>query len=508
MQSLLEVFDELCRRSPEHALVLGRAGPCSVARIDAHARALARELGGLGLPPGALVALAAQNGQARLAGAIALRRSACCALLLDSAAPPAERERIALRLGAHAELVLANGPRALELQSELRALRPRAPAALPRAAVLKLTSGSSGEPAGIAVSEAALIADHRAIARALDLRAQDVYTAAVPLTHSYGWSVVFMSSLAFGAPQLPCAGDEVLELAAEFGASVHASVPSWYRAIAARAESGERARVAERAESGERARVAERAESAEAASRRAACALPPSLRLLISAGAPLEPQLARAFRERCGQPIRVLYGSSESGSIACDRDGTAAERGTVGALLEGVELELVKEGRADEGGANPSAGVLPTGRVQVRSPALALGYHRADAQRRRRLRGGAFLSDDLGRLEDGELRLLGRVGDAIVVKGHKVHPRELESVLQLLPGVDEVAVFGEPGADGGERVCAVIACAPGALSALDVLRWCRPRLSAHKLPRRVEIVAQLPRTPRGKLDRAALRAHP
>lgn len=476
MQSLLEVFDELCRGRPQHALVLGRAGPCTVARIDAHARALARELRELELAPGAVVALAAHNGQPLLAGVIALRRSSACALLLDAAAPPAERERIALRLGAQAELVLGDGPHELELRHELRALRPPAPAALPRAAVLKLTSGSSGEPAGIAVSEAALIADHRAIARALGLSARDVFTASVPLTHSYGWSVVLMSSLAFGAPHVPCAGDEALELAREHGASVHASVPSWYRAIAARA-----------------------------ARPGAANELPPSLRTFVSAGAPLEPQLARAFRERCGRPIRVLYGSSESGSIACDRDGTAAERGTVGALLEGVELELVGEPQDGRGAELAQDASARAGRVQVRSPALAFGYHRADAQRRRRLRGGAFLSDDLGRREQGELRLLGRVGDAILVKGHKVQPRELEGVLQLLPGVDEVAVFGEPAPDGGERVCAVIACAPGALSALDVLRWCRPRLSAHKLPRRLEFVAELPRTPRGKLDRAALR---
>jgi acyl-CoA synthetase (AMP-forming)/AMP-acid ligase II len=99
------------------------------------------------------------------------------------------------------------------------------------------------------------------------------------------------------------------------------------------------------------------------------------------------------------------------------------------------------------------------------------------------------------------------VDDVINVKGRKVDPAEVESVLARLPGVEDVVALGMPAADsGGELLRAVIACQPGRLSYESVLAFCRSRLPEHKVPRSVVLVEEIPRTARGKVSRAALLA--
>jgi long-chain acyl-CoA synthetase len=95
------------------------------------------------------------------------------------------------------------------------------------------------------------------------------------------------------------------------------------------------------------------------------------------------------------------------------------------------------------------------------------------------------------------------------IKGKKVNPREVESVLAELGGVEEAVVLGVPVPErGGEVLRAVIACRPGRLTREEVLAWCRERLAAHKIPRSLILLPEIPRTARGKLDRAALLAPP
>jgi acyl-CoA synthetase (AMP-forming)/AMP-acid ligase II len=214
----------------------------------------------------------------------------------------------------------------------------------------------------------------------------------------------------------------------------------------------------------------------------------------------------------------VFYGASECGGICYDREGGAAERGTVGAPVDGVEVELVgvelvemelvaaelvtvemaveTAGRAAGGGE---------GRVAVRSPAVAAGYLAGGRlEEGGRLAGGRYLTDDVAAWSHGELALVGRLNDLINVKGKKVNPREVERVLGELAAVEEVVVTASAGDCREPVVRAVIACRPGTLSPEQVVAWCRQRLAEHKVPRSVLLVDELPHTVRGKLDRAAL----
>jgi long-chain acyl-CoA synthetase len=221
---------------------------------------------------------------------------------------------------------------------------------------------------------------------------------------------------------------------------------------------------------------------------------PGSIRLVISAGAPILPATAHRFREIYGQQVHAFYGASECGGICYDREGGAAERGTVGTPVEGVRVAL-----------DPVAGSLSgEGVVSVVSGAAGETYvPEADD----RLGGGRFLTTDVGEWRGGELKLLRRIDALINVKGKKVDPSEIEAIVAGLAGVEEVVALGIPGPYTGSQIVRVaIGCRPGSLRYEDVLAWCQPRLAEHKLPRSILIFPQIPRTSRGKIDRAALMA--
>jgi acyl-CoA synthetase (AMP-forming)/AMP-acid ligase II len=415
------------------------------------------------------VALQAPNGPAFLAGLLALRRTGSPALLLDPRTPPRERRRLARELGARRALVCSTGWPAGVGEWTVEAVEDAAAVTPPAdSAVIKLSSGSTGSARGVATPTAALLADDDALVRSMGILPADRLLAAIPLSHSYGLSSLAVPALVRGLPLvLPSSEGPFGPLAAasEAAATVLPTVPAWLGAAARLASPPP---------------------------------LPPALRLVLSAGAPLPAETSARFRERFGRPVHVFYGASECGGICYDREGSAAERGTVGSPVEGVTLDLLPP---DDGGGEDA------GRVAVRSPAVAIGYlPTADD----RLAGGRFATDDLARWRGGELALVGRLNDLINVKGRKVNPREVERVLAALPAVEDVVVTGvtaaRPDAGGEETVRAVIACRPGALSPAEVVTWCRDHLAEHKVPRSVVLVDALPRTERGKVDREGLAA--
>jgi acyl-coenzyme A synthetase/AMP-(fatty) acid ligase len=184
--------------------------------------------------------------------------------------------------------------------------------------------------------------------------------------------------------------------------------------------------------------------------------------------------------------VHAFYGASECGGISYDRAGDAAERGSVGTAIDGVSLKL-----------DPA-----TGRLRVRSPAVAETYLPEPSAE---LADGAFLTGDLAELEAGDLRLLGRADDWVMVRGRNVNPREVEVALERITGVEEASVFGVDGPDGPRSVLrAVVAVPGGGVDAAAVVDDLRSRLSAHKVPRSVTVVRELPRTDRGKIDREIL----
>lgn len=367
----------------------------------------------------------------------------------------------------------SSGGRALLLPPlPLMRLHPCTPAARPRfprgTVLLRATSGSTGAPRGVAVSAPQLLADADNITRSLALTHHRRALGAVPLSHAFGFSTLLSRHLFFGAPlallERPLPGLFRAALG-RFRDLFFPGVPLLYDLLLA---SGISPRLLSR------------------------------LSLCVSAGAPLRRETAAAFRRRSGVAVRNFYGTSECGAIAADRSvrGDAPE-GCAGTPMRGVKVAI--EARA----IRRSGRGAPSGRIVVRGKAVALGYVTPGAG----FRGfkGRFATGDGGRLgKGGRLTLEGRLDSMINVGGVKVFPSEVERVLSSAPGVREAAVFAVPDSLRGESVAAAVACGR-TLRPRDLTAFCRGRLAAHRVPRRILFLPELPRTPRGKVDFAALR---
>ena len=480
---ILESFAALLRNDPDRTLLISPGQEFTVARVDTLARETESRLQSAMGPAvaGMPVALAAANGPGFLAGLLALRRRQAAAVLLQAGHRHHLTRERAQSLGVgwvlSCEEEWPQGASGLRVTPSHNAAEPPPQSTLPaEVAVVKLTSGSTGQPRGVMASSAALVADDRALAAAMGLRRDDRILAAIPFSHSYGFASVVLPALMRGSVLvLPQAGNpfHVLQAGAWGKATFFPTIPAW-------------------------------AEAMVRMSRPPAC--PPTLRLIISAGAPLRPATARRFREVYGRRIHVFYGSSETGGICYDRRGDAAERGTLGTPVEGVEIHLDSPSQEEcfshfsKGSADQPGG---RGLVTLTSPAVAEGYW---PQASPDLAGGRFRTRDLAEFRGDELALLGRVDDLINIKGKKVNPREIEEVLRRAPGVEDVAVLGVPRPEGaGDLVRAFVACGSHSLTYRELHDYCRRRLASHKVPRSFLVLGSLPVNARGKVDRAALR---
>ncbi len=462
---VLEAFSAQVRARPGRPLLVSGRRVATVGEVDALAAVVAARLRAAGVEPGSLVTLAVANGPAFLAALLGVRRAGAAAVLVDVRTPAEEQRRVSDALGASLALSFRDPWPGGGEDVVVDRLRPPTAANVgPEVAVLKLTSGSTGLPRGILAPAAALVADDAQLASTMGMVAAERILAAIPMSHSYGLSSVAMPALVRGSLLVVADGDGPfagVQAALDGGVTFLPTVPAYLQALLRMAEPPP---------------------------------LPPSLRMLLTAGAPLPAEVAARFRSTYGHAVHCFYGASECGGICFDREGTAGERGTLGEPVDGVRVTL----EADDGTA------AAEGAVTVRSAAVAEGYHPEPDPR---LGGGRFRTGDLAAWRERELVMLGRSDDVVNVRGRKVSPGEVEAVIRGLDGVDEVAVVGAPAPEGvGEVVGAVVVARGGSLEAEAVLAWCRQRLAPHKVPRSVALVGELPRTARGKVDRQALRA--
>jgi long-chain acyl-CoA synthetase len=215
-----------------------------------------------------------------------------------------------------------------------------------------------------------------------------------------------------------------------------------------------------------------------------------SLRLVVHAGSHCPPALKRAALARTVPgALWEFYGSTEGQFTACGPEEWLAHPGTVGRARPGRRLA-----------------VDPDGTVWCHAPGYArFEYWRDPPATAAAWRDGAFTVGDVGRLdEEGYLYLEGRREDLVITGGVNVYPAEVEAALAEAPGVDEVAVFGVPDPEWGERVCAA---AVGPIAEADLRRHAEARLAPYKRPKDYFVVAELARTATGKLRRRDMAAH-
>jgi len=215
--------------------------------------------------------------------------------------------------------------------------------------------------------------------------------------------------------------------------------------------------------------------------------LRPSIRLAISAGAPLPLQLEGDVFERCELKIHNFYGATECGGIAYDRSLEPRSDGTcVGSAMQNVSLS-VGRGR----------------RLEVRGAAVGQSYW---PKRSNDLRDGVFRTTDIVEITNGSVFLRGRSSDQINVAGRKVLPETIENVLLSHKDVRECVVFGVASsrADRGERIVACIG-RKKAVSKARLHDFAAERLSSWQVPRDWWFLEEFPKTARGKISRSELR---
>jgi acyl-CoA synthetase (AMP-forming)/AMP-acid ligase II len=476
VSEIVERFLQVRRDGPHRRLVHLPSHRASLTADDLWTSSLAQRalLQSHGLGADQLVIAATGNRPSTLALWLACRALGIAMMPLDSGTPVAEIGSLARRFGAIVAIVPPSVPGLADLGAPEPfghdALAVRVPNVDPKpelyrgAAVLKITSGSSGPVKATFTTESQLVCDTTHICAAMDIGSGDTQIAAIPLSHAYGIGNLVLPVLlqgtaivmrdSFVPPQLPAD-------AAEHRARVLPGVPFMFDHLAAAIGPG---------------------------------GWPPCLELLISAGARLESPTIGAFKRAFGLKIHSFYGTSETGGISFDGSPDIEEEATLGRALPGVTITLRPEDGAPADG----------GRIHVASDAVASGYAGGEAGDGAFVQCG-FLTGDFGRFDArGHLILTGRASSFINVAGRKVQPEEVEQVLRAMPGIEDVRVIGAPDATRGEQIVACIVSHSPACSPLAIRQFCAARLAPHKIPRSIVRLERIPLTARGKTDRRAL----
>jgi long-chain acyl-CoA synthetase len=346
--------------------------------------------------------------------------------------------------------------------------------------LLLYTSGTEGRPKGAMLRHAALMANHRQLA-ALDpapLGPDDTVLLALPLFHAYGLNTGLGAVIYHGACGVlvdtfdPAA---TLRLVDRHRISVVIGVPSMYAAWAAEPDLG---------------------------------AAMTGLRTAVSGAAPLDPAVAAAFTAATGVPVHIGYGLTETAPVLTTTwPGPAPKPGSIGRPLPGVDLRLRSAhgilGDDDDLHLDLSDPAADPGEIVVRGPNLFDGYW-PDG------RGGPvdgwWGTGDVAYADaDGDLFLVDRIGELILVNGFNVYPAEIERVLGAHPGVAEAAVVAAPDPQTGQTPHAFVVPAidpPPTVAELQV--FCAAHLARFKQPSRIALVDALPHSAIGKVRKREL----
>ncbi len=226
-----------------------------------------------------------------------------------------------------------------------------------------------------------------------------------------------------------------------------------------------------------------------------------SIRCLAITGGKVHPTVLEALKKNITPNIYRTYASTDSGQMAISKPGDMDEKPlSAGRPVWCVELRIVDE-------AEKPVPVKEVGEVICKSPLATQGYYKNPEATRLSFRDGWFYTGDLGYFdEEGYLYIVGRKKDMIKSGGISIYPLEIEGVLYSHPEVLEAAVIGVPDKEWGEAVKAVVVLREESKSrSEDIVRFCRERLAAYKVPKSVDIVSAIPHTGLGKVAKEKLK---
>ncbi len=337
----------------------------------------------------------------------------------------------------------------------------------------QFSSGSTGAPKRIARDHARILFELESFRTTMGIRSEDRFIGVAPFSHVNGLMRSMMSSLYAGATLFPVSRFDrhgVAELVERERTSIFIAVPFMFGMLA-------------------KTRFTRQPDFS-------------SLRLCVSASAPMPVNLNQEFERRFGRFVRQLYGSTETGTISVNLSADVSESlETVGTPIRGVRVGSFSEtGELLEPGAEGELGIC--------SPGAISGYEDLEEVNREVFRDGFFLTGDIGRINArGEITLLGRKKFFINKGGYKINPQEIESLLETHPAVEEVAVVGVPTAFEDEKVKAVI-IKKGEVTADELVEYCREKIADFKIPSVLEFREALPKSSTGKIRKKLLVENP
>jgi malonyl-CoA/methylmalonyl-CoA synthetase len=345
-------------------------------------------------------------------------------------------------------------------------------------AAIIYTSGTTGRSKGAMLSHGNLLSNARVLQKAWGWRSAeqggDVLIHALPIFHVHGLFVAIHGALLNGSKMIWLAKfDPKLALSFFSRATVFMGVPTLY--VRLLGESGLTRNAVK------------------------------SMRLFISGSAPLLIETFNDWQSRTGHTILERYGMSETVMLTSNPySQQEGERigGTVGPALPGVQLRVVGE----DGAVVPGGEI---GGIEVKGPSVFQGYWNMPEKTAEEFTNdGFFKTGDVGRVNaQGYVTIVGRSKDLIISGGYNVYPAEIEGYLNALPGVSESAVVGVPDSDFGEVGVAVVIAKPGVtLDPAGLLAQLKSTLANFKVPKRCEVVKDLPRNAMGKIQKNLLRA--
>jgi long-chain acyl-CoA synthetase len=510
-RNLAELVSEASQRDPAQPALIEPVGgrELSWGQLDAAIDAEAARLVECGLQRGQRVALRMPTSSMFCVSLFGVLRAGGVAVPVSPGNPARELDRVMRSAGPSLIVAAGDDTIADEAASRIGATRldpppipsngpathPLDPPASPTGgediAVLAFTSGTSGSPRGVMLSHRALLAnlEQCAALRPAPMTAADRVLLALPLFHSYGLGPGLLQVANTGATAVLLTrfdAAEALDAARRYRVTTVVGLPPMYRAWL----------------------LLGRDQLAEGLA---------TVRLFTSGAAPLEPSVLAGMRNVTGIGVFEGYGLAEAGPVVTSAlVGGSAKPGSVGRPLPGVpargvdpvQLQLVDTaGRPLPGEGDDE----DTGVVAVRGPNLFSGYWPDGTGGPAELPGlgpGWFRTGDVGYLDaDGDLHLVDRADDLIIVSGFNVYPREVEDVLLQHPGVRAAAAIGVPHPRSGEAVRAVLVPIEGTQpTAQEIVEYCAARLARFKVPAEVVLVPSLPYSPTGKLARRMLRS--
>jgi acyl-CoA synthetase (AMP-forming)/AMP-acid ligase II len=374
-------------------------------------------------------------------------------------ARPAGATVIEARLDAGGRLQL-NGPNGHRVE-------PRAMSAAGDVGLVLHTSGTTSRPKRVPLRNANLIASVANIVGTYELVAEDVSLCIMPLFHVHGLLASALATLASGGTVVVPERFSPLG----FWPLMQEHRPTWFTA----------------SPTPHQLVLARLHEDRPGGTER--------LRFVRSCSSALSPAQMALMEQRFGVPVLEAYGMTEASHQMSSNPLPPAPRlpGSVGRGT-GVEIEVI-----DAAGAPLATGVA--GEVVIRGPNVMDGYENNPQANASAFVDGWFRTGDLGTLDGaGYLRLIGRIKELINRGGEKIAPREIDEVLESHPAVKEAVAFGVPHPTWGEEVAAAVVLKAPATEK-ELIAYCRDRLADFKVPRRLNIVESIPRTPTGKVQR-------